>query len=114
MKKVMVTSCSHSHGRPRVRVTISHTTVTVNPVMAIPQRIIRMRSSGSSARHFRWRLSWSTSAMVLLDAAHQAEHLDRVRAEALGDRILHRRRDLLEARLVHLVDDLHAHLRKLG
>src|SRR5689334_9529158 len=105
MKKVMVTSCSHSSGRPSMRVAMSQTTVTVKPVIATPHRTIRTRSSGSRMRHLRWRCSSSTRAMVaaLLGAAHQAEHLDGVRAEILRDLVLHRRRDLLEAGLVDLV-----------
>src|SRR5690349_10696038 len=106
MKKVMVTSCSQSSGRPSVRVAMSQTTVTVKPVSAIPQSTISARSSGSRKRHLRWRCSSRTRAMAsaaLLYAAHQAEHLDRVRAEVHGDLVLHRCGDLLEAGLVDLV-----------
>src|SRR5689334_702801 len=111
----MVTSCSHSHGAPSERVTMSQVTVTVKPVMATPQRTISARSTTSSARHFRWRWACRTRAMAppSLHGANQPEHLDGVRSEALGDLVLHRRGDALEARLVDLVDDLHAHLLQL-
>src|SRR5581483_7717084 len=112
VKKYIVTSCSHSHGWRSERVTMSHTTVTVKPLMAMPHRIMRTASRGSSHRHFRWRWSSRTRVIFLLDAADQAEHLDRVRAEVARDLVLHRRGDLLEAGLVH-VDELDAHLREL-
>src|SRR5438874_1694490 len=116
MKKVMVTSCSHSQGRPSMRVTMSQVTVSVKPVMATPQSSIRTCSSGSSARHFSWRCSCRTRAMAprLLHIAHEPEDLDRVRAELLRQLVLDRRADLLEARLVDLGDDLDAHLLQLG
>src|SRR4051812_26638112 len=116
MKKVIVTSCSHSQGLPRARVTMSHTTVIVKPAIAMPQNTMSARSIASSARHFRWRCSSETRAMArpLLHAAHEPQHLDRVRAEILGDLVLHGCGDLLEARLFDLVDDLHAHLLQLG
>src|SRR6476646_5556817 len=116
MKKVMVASCSHSQGRPSVRVAMSQTTVTVKPAIAIPHRIISTCSSGSSARHFRWRWASETSEMaaLLLDVADQPEDLDRMRSEVLRDPVLHRRGDLLEAGLVDLGYDLHAHLLELG
>src|SRR5512135_2975978 len=111
MKKVIVTSCSHSQGRPMVRVTTSHTTLTVNPVIATPQSTISTRSSGSSARHFRCRCdSWRRVAMarlpVLFHAAHELEDLDRVRAEVLGELVLDGLAHRLEAGLVDGRDDL--------
>src|ERR1044071_4008882 len=98
MKKVMVTSCSQSHGRDSVRVTMSQVTVTVKPVIAMPQSSISARSRTSSARHVRWRCSCRTSEMAgtLLDVAHQAQDLDRVRPELLRELVLDRRADLLE------------------
>src|SRR5690349_11296390 len=116
MKKVMVNSCSHSHGWPSMRVAMSHTTVTVKPVMATPQSTISTCSRASSARHLRRRCDCRTSEMAapLLHAAYQPEDLDRVGAKILGDLVLHRRGDLLEVRLVYAVDDLHAHLLQLG
>src|SRR4051812_6634588 len=112
----MVTSCSQSHGERSARVTMSQVTVTVKPVIATPQTIISARSMTSSARHFRWRWASRTRAMAppLLHGANQPEHLDGVRSEILGDLVLHRRGDALEAGLVDLVDDLHAHLLQLG
>src|SRR5215213_7444629 len=116
MKKVMVTSCSHSHGRPSMRVTMSQVTVTVKPVIATPQSSISTRSSPSSARHFRWRCSCRTRAMAppLLHIADEAEDLDGVRSEVLGELVLDRRADFLEARLVHGGDDLDADLLQAG
>src|SRR5882724_4001862 len=112
----MVTSCSQSHGVPSARVTMSHTTVTVNPLRAMPHSTIRARSTTSSARHFSRRRASRTRAMAppLLHGANQPEHLDGVRPEVFGDLVLHRRGDAFEPRLVHLVDDLHAHLLQLG
>src|SRR5881394_666371 len=102
MKKVMVTSCSHSHGRDSMRVTMSQVTVTVKPVIATPHSTISARSTTSSARHFRWRCDCRTSEMggALLDVAHEPEDLDRVRPELLRQLVLDRRADLFEARLV--------------
>src|SRR6185436_3270131 len=116
MKKVMVTSCSHSHGRDSRRVTMSHVTVTVKPVIATPQRTISARSTTSSARHFRWRCACRTSEMAarLLNVAYEPEDLDRVRPELLRQLVLDRRADLFEAGLVDAGDDLHAHLLELG
>src|SRR4026208_1364890 len=116
MKKVMVTSCSHSQGRDSMRVTMSQVTVTVKPVIAMPQSTISARSKTSSARHFRWRCACRTSEMAeaLLDVAHQAQDLDRVGSELLRQLVLDRRADLLEAGLVDAGDDLHAHLLQPG
>src|SRR4051812_10648248 len=113
MKKVMVTSCSHSHGWRSVRVTTTQMTVAVNPVMAMPHRTISASSSGSSARHFRWRLvCWTSEAMAaaLLDVAHHVQDLDRVGAEILGELVLDGLAHRLEARLVDRGDDLDADL----
>src|SRR5204863_9012699 len=116
MKKVMVTSCSHSHGRPSMRVAMSQVTVTVKPVMAMPHRIISVRSRPSSARHFRWRWSSRTRAMAprLLHIAHEAENLHGIRTELAGELVLDRRAHLLEARLVHRGENLHADLLQPG
>ena len=56
-KKPVVTSCSHSHGRPISRVTTSQNTESVKPAIDSPHRTISTPSSGSSAFHFRceWR-----------------------------------------------------------
>src|SRR3954453_3896453 len=111
MKKVIVTSCSHSHGRPMERVTTSHVTVTVNPVIATPHSTISTRSSGSSARHFRWRcVAWTSDGMAepLLNAAHEPEDLYRVGPEIVGELILDRLAPRLEAALVDPADDLDA------
>src|SRR5882672_12310706 len=116
MKKVIVTSCSHSHGRDSMRVTMSQVTVTVKPVIATPQSTISARSTKSNARHFRWRWDCRTSEMAgaLLDAAHQAEDLDRVRPELVRQLVLDRCADFFETGLVDAGDDLHAHLLELG
>src|SRR5436189_2067241 len=118
MKNVMVTSCSHSHGRPSMRVTMSQVTVTLKPVIATPHRIISTRSSGSSTRHFRCRCDSctreSTARPGLLDVAHQLQNLDRVRAQLLRQLVLDRLADLLEARLVDAGDDLDADLFEAG
>src|SRR3569832_2846215 len=112
MKKVMVTSCSQSHGRPMVRVTTSHTTVSVKPVLATPHSTISARSSGSSQRHFRCRCDSCSNATArdLLDAAHQLQDLHGVGPELAGDLVLEGLAHGFEARLVHAGDDLHAHL----
>src|SRR3954467_541871 len=114
MKNVIVTSCSHSHGRPAMRVTMSHTTVTVKPVMATPQSTISARSTRASARPLRWRCDCSTREIGLLYVADEAQDLDRVRPELLGELVLDRLAHRLEARLVDAGDDLHAHLLELG
>ena len=56
-----VTSWSHSHGAPMVRVTMSQTTERLKAARAKPHSIISTASSLSSARHFsrRWRCSTS-------------------------------------------------------
>src|SRR6516165_254986 len=54
MKKVEVTSCNHSQGRPISRVTMSKMTVVQKPSSRRPHSIISTVSSGSSARHLRW------------------------------------------------------------
>src|SRR3954464_13238750 len=118
MKKVMVTSCSQSQGRASMRVTTSQITVTVKPVIATPHSTISARSSGSSARHFRWRCVCRTSEAMarscLLDVAHQAQDLDCVRAQLARQLVLDRLAHLLEARLVDGGDDLHADLLEAG
>ena len=53
MNSVEVTSCSHNHGLPMVRVTMSAVTESENPKHNAPQTIIRIISSLSNARHFR-------------------------------------------------------------
>src|SRR5258706_5266847 len=91
MKKVMVTSCSQSQGRPAVRVTMSHMTVTVKPVIATPQSTISTPSSGSRARHLRCRCDCWTSerrAGCLFHVAHEVEDLHCVRAEIVGELVL--------------------------
>src|SRR6516165_5825163 len=54
-------SSAQKSGCPRARVTMSASTTTLKPVMAIPHRIIRTFSSGSSKRHFKWRCSCNTN-----------------------------------------------------
>src|SRR4051812_21032643 len=113
MKKVMVTSCSHSHGWRSVRVTTSQMTVTVNPEMAMPHSTISASSSGSSARHFRWRwVCWTSEGMApaLLDVAHHVQDLDGVGTEVLGELVLDGFAHGLEAGLVDRGDDLDADL----
>ena len=61
MKKVEVTSCSHSHGAPMVRVTMSQTTEVLKQINVAPHSIISTDSSQSSARHFSRRCFCSTS-----------------------------------------------------
>src|SRR5262245_55216160 len=116
MKKVIVTSCSHSQGRPSMRVTMSQVTVTVKPVMATPHSSISAYSTPSSTRHFRWRCSCRTRAMApsLLHIADEAEDFDGVRSQVLGELVLDRCADLLEAGLVHPGEDLDAHLLQAG
>src|SRR5215470_6907280 len=134
MKNVWVTSCSHSHGCPISRVTMSNNTVVEKPNSSTPQRIISAISSRSSACHLRWRcrLSSSLSAICMMGLttgrrAERAMHsasasldrrlrhghdqvldLDRVRSELLGELVEVGTRDLLEAALVDVVDDLDA------
>src|SRR5438552_13446656 len=67
MEKVIVASWTQSQGRPIARVMTSPSTRTLKPVMAIPHRIIRMFSRGSSARHFRWRCSVETRLSKRID-----------------------------------------------
>src|SRR5437868_8252887 len=117
MKKVMVTSCSQSHGCLSVRVTTSQITVMVKPLIATPHSTIRASSSGSSSRHFRWRWLCCTRegmAVRLLDVAHQVQDLHRMRAQVAGELVLDRLADGLEAGLVDRGHDLHAHLLELG
>jgi len=54
-KNAVVTCCSHSQGAPRVRVTTSRKTASVNIEMQTPQRIIRTASTQSKAFHLSWR-----------------------------------------------------------
>ena len=61
MKKVEVTSCSHSQGAPMVRVTMSQTTEVQKAISVAPHSIISRDSSQSSARHFSLRCRCSTS-----------------------------------------------------
>src|SRR5471030_831164 len=61
MKKVEVTSCSHSHGAPIVRVTMSQTTEVQKQIRVAPQPIINKASSQSSAGHLSWRGRCRTS-----------------------------------------------------
>src|SRR3954471_1908986 len=103
MKKVIVTSCSQSQGQPMLRVTTSHTTLTVKPEMAMPHSTISTRSSGSSARHLRGRwVVWTSERMAarLLHVAHEVEDLHRVRAKVPRQLVLDRLADGFEAGLV--------------
>src|SRR4051812_22413701 len=112
MNSVEGTSCSHSQGRPSVRVTMSAHTVSEKPNSTSPQTIIRTISSGSSARHFRWRCRPSTSLSATLtscrvpwsrrsvDRPDQALDLVGVRAELLRQLVEVGIGDLLEPRLV--------------
>src|SRR5262245_34519211 len=122
-KNPVVTCCSHSHGAPISRVTTSRKTEPVKPMIDTPHSTINPASSGSSAFHLRWRWSWRTSDRLLmttrtwqerwpgsLHVAHEAEDLDGVRAELLGELVLDGGGGLGEARLVDSVDDLHTHL----
>src|SRR5690349_12973296 len=118
MNSVEVTSCSHSHGRPMTRVTMSAHTESEKPKSATPQSTISARSSQSSARHFRWRWRSSTNlpelptprllAPVLLDGPDQVLHLLGVGAELLGELVEVGIGDLLEAGLVDLLHHLDA------
>src|SRR5215470_2101105 len=65
MKKVDVTSCNHSQGAPRVRVTMSKVTVEEKPSRHSPQRTIKLVSRTSKQRHFKWRCRCSTSLLVM-------------------------------------------------
>src|SRR5437660_986718 len=118
MKKVDVTSCSHSQGWPMVRVTMSNITEVEKPSRVSPQRTISTDSSPSSARHFRWRWRCRTRrlatpmrvpfARCLLDRPNQLLDLDRVRAELLGEFVEIGSGNLDEARLVDVAHDLDA------
>src|SRR4051812_35394921 len=124
MKKVEVTSCSHSHGRPISRVTMSQTTDVQKPIRVAPHSIISPDSSQSSAGHLslRWRCRTSerSSAMcvvpatleALLNGADKLLDLCRVRSELLGHLLEIGARHLGEARLVD-VDELDAHALEL-
>src|SRR6516165_7927677 len=86
MKKVDVTSCNHSQGAPRVRVTMSKVTVVEKPSRHSPQRTIKLVSRTSKQRHFKWRCRCSTSPLVMFWPRFGEEMLDfgRVRAELFG------------------------------
>src|SRR5476649_2637079 len=116
MKKVEVTSCSHSQGWPIVRVTTSQNTEVTKPARQRPPRIMVIRSSTSKQGHFKWRCACRTilcgsltaapsrrqkeagksrplaallrSSPQLLDGAREGQDLHRVRPELLGDLIL--------------------------
>src|SRR5271165_2193305 len=63
MKNADVTSCGHSNGWPTTLAATSRSVVDVKPTRHTPQSRISARSSGSSARHFRWRsAAWTRSA----------------------------------------------------
>ena len=62
MKKVEVTSCSHSQGRPISRVTMSQITDVQKPASVTPHSTISTPSSQSSDFHLRWRWRVSTSS----------------------------------------------------
>ena len=136
-KKPVVTSCSHRIGTPNVRVTTSRNTEKVNPAMEIPQSTIRTYSSGSNARHFRWRWRAITSGGLAknphshvachraaaisapppgghatigsFDVADEFENLHRVRTELLGELVLNRLGISHEAGLIDVFDNLDAH-----
>src|SRR5436190_16846531 len=95
MKKVEVTSCSHSHGRPISRVTTSQTTARLKQASVRPHSIIRSDSSQSSAGHFscRWRCRTSDRSSDILPTpmpaalfhrADQLLNLGGVGTEVLG------------------------------
>src|SRR5215467_11002103 len=127
MNSVDVTSCSHNHGTPSRRVTMSQQTERENPNSRAPQSIISTHSSGSSAFHFkwRWRCNTSRSAMpigapasrerpdasplrsrCLFDGNDRALDLVGVRAEVLCQLVQHRVGYLLEAGFVDARYDL--------
>ena len=54
-RNAVVTCCSHNQGVPRVRVTTSQNTASVNMKMHMPHNTISVASSLSKALHFRWR-----------------------------------------------------------
>src|SRR6185437_9108050 len=110
MKKVEVTSCSHSQGWPISRVTMSQTTDRLKAARVKPHSIISSASSQSSDFHLSWRCRCSTrersSAMaalpgsaVLLDRADELLDLGCLRAELLGHLLEVGLRHLDEARL---------------
>src|SRR5258707_8798140 len=110
MKKVEVTSCSHSHGRPISRVTMSQTTDRLKAARVKPHSIISNDSSQSSCFHLscRWRCSTSERSSAiryptppwLFDRADGLLDLRRVRAEILGHLFEIGRCHLDESRLV--------------
>src|SRR5215510_6496737 len=136
-KKPVVTSCSQRNGLPTVRVTTSRNTENVKPAMETPHSTIRTCSSGSSARHFRWRWRATTSGRLAksspkrqvacdgrrrfraaaraaatigsFDVANEFENLHRVRTELLGELVLDWLGSCHEARLVDVFDNLDAH-----
>src|SRR6478736_954356 len=141
MKKSIVVSCSHSHGWPIARVTMSQRTSTLNVVMVIPHSTISICSMGSSARHFKWRCSCKTSPSNrritwfrksrqenecgelfgsprsrtdrLFHVADQIEHFYRIRPEIRRELVLDRLADRREAALVDVLDNLDADLFEL-
>src|SRR3954452_3512779 len=90
-KNVLVTSCSQSHGAPRVRVVTSKKTDVLKPARQIPQSTIVTASRPSSACHLRWRCVSRTRRLGLcirlraiqrlLHLADQLEKLHRMRSE---------------------------------
>src|SRR6516225_6553592 len=112
-----------------VRVTISAVTDIEKPKQRTPHSTIRINSSLSSVRHFRWRCRCKTSLSAiailsprrgsggmcgLVDPADQVLDLLGVRAEVVGKLVEIGIGDLLEAGLVDVGDDLHSHLLELG
>src|SRR5262249_39792599 len=93
MKKVEVTSCSHSHGWCAGRVTTSQKTEVVKPSRQMPQSAIITRSTTSKLRHLRWRFASRTMLSPLMprrliDRSDQLQNLHRVGTEILRDLVL--------------------------
>src|SRR5216683_2699883 len=127
MKKVEVTSCSHSHGAPMVRVTMSQTTEVQKPISVAPHSTISSDSSQSSAGHFNLRCRCRTSErssaitllrrparMALLHRADQLLDLRGMRPEVLGHLLEIGRGHSDEARFVDVGHDLDTHALELG
>src|SRR3954447_26295288 len=118
MKSALVTSCSHSHGRPIVRVTTSQKTVVTKQASAMPQAAINRRSRISSAGHFRCRSRPATSqsaefiwrafaARPLFHGAHQRQHFYRMRSKLLGELVVDRRGGGDEAAFIDIFREFH-------
>src|SRR5262245_56918457 len=113
-KKPVVTCWSHSQGYPIVRVTTSHSTERVNPVIETPHRTMSTASAGSRAFHLRcrWRSSTRTRWSTINPPRSSARWMRRRRrstgtaaAVRCGSRPPRRRERLLH--LTNQLEDLH-------